>query len=1030
MSRDIDLNINLNKDAAKAAAEQLRTDVKNVGAGMVADAAAAEKQELSLVAQAERDKLAVVTGAGEREKQLGVSSLAEEKSRLAVGTQEFKRVHAERANVAALSLDKIRSHTAEAAGSMAKETRLATAGMAAGFTDMATKGMSSLASLGLGAMGLTAGLGAVSKALSVIGDGFADVAAKQKMFGDRVNEQLEPRANVAALLGVKQDRKFNLGQAELQVRTLQTEAEAVRGQKAYLDMGMQYIGPGKNISKEEADKAYEASARYSIRRGMSDVAPASMLTAQTLGTADFNKPGGGLEASVKSQKLMAILGAGSGDETHLAGELAKTRAGLGQRGDPLFGVVNDRDAATLTSLLAEVTPGQESESARAVIKSLRDFGDKETGPFLKAAGVSPQDQLFDALVKVKARLESEAKRRGGGIKAQDIAREVFPLIQASNAISGLSSKLDQVPNRYAVADSVTAESVRRDERAFPGTARGAARQDAARRALDSEKRGQEQSLVEIQRGQARTSLQESHQWDTPATAATDRAQSFFSLGMAEGPRNREVREQFNKLLGMMPDDLKRKWEGSFHGGVKFTDVGANDQFREMNRDLSSRGINPLTGQKAAPGSDEERELKEQSRPIDFKAPDISPVSMNRPGLPDVFPDEAPAGPQLAATEGKIPGFGVQSFLTASVLGAMPTAPKPDQWEDDDASDVTKDNFLDWQRDPNAEKSERAAKHLAFLQGRKRGPKADRGFDSIPPEKPGLSPLARLFGAMMPAPEPLGPAHELGRQHRAMLDDVARADYGEQGRELGRVDLAGEADTHKWLRDHPVETPDLAELPKPDRPELALPERAEAPAWDPLGVGALVTRAGEPGWEDDDADDVTKADPFKTANGMDLTPKAPKVAFRPTAEVQRFPNARPRALMPVELAGEPDDDVQRFPNAGRKPMPLEEQWGAEAKAGGGDPFVQKFPGGGRALMPIEREWAKHDAVPFAPVAATATAEPAGGAEAGADPTVPLLTAMLAALTTIASNSKGGPAVQGPRPIESPAVPNMTPKRLRR
>jgi len=706
---DVNINLVLKRDKARAAAEAFRRDMDSLNKGMAADAAAARKAETDAVKAANREKVEAAKAAAKAEAEAAKEKAATAKEAAKVETEAAKAAAREKAAAAKeaakadAAANKEKAGAAREAARPERELRAAalteeqaahrakvelargaSKDKVAALTETARRerelrGVSLSADqvnhrakvelsrkasqdqvdamveantrgkLSFGEVTATIGttVAAVApliSALKLVQAAYDEVGERQRKFGEKSLGKLEGQAQVAALSGQRQGKRFAVDQAKVGMRTFQNTEELNRGQIAFMNEGVQFIGPepGKKIGAGQAQAAYEATARVAVTRG-TDTAAVAGLTAQTLGTDDFNKFGdkGGQEAATRTAKMLSILSAGSGDESQLARELSKTRASLVSKGDPLHGVMSDEDAAIMTSLMAEIAPGEEAAAVRASVKAMRDFGDEKTGPFLKAAKVDANDKPFEAVAKIKTALEAQAKARGGGATAEDIAREVFPDIRGATGIAGMTGKLGQVDQRRSVAAAVTTESMAQGEQEFRRTARGGMREDAARRALDDERKGQEQAVVNIQREQARTKLQESGQYEGVGTAITDSIGKWMLLGA--GPdfkRGRELRQQMDDLLGKMPADLKEKYAAE----TKFipeNDPAANDLFTRMNRDLTGRGVSPVTGEKADPGSEEYGQMMEEAFGLDFgparNGMDLRRRAMGRANAPTPTP---------------------------------------------------------------------------------------------------------------------------------------------------------------------------------------------------------------------------------------------------------------------------------------------------------------------------------------------------------------------------------------------------------
>lgn len=1074
MSKDIDLNINLRKDGAKAAAEELRAEVRDVGKGMVADAAAAEKQEVAAAQAGEKEKLGAAVAAGAREKAIGAEQLRETKARHSAEVGAARDANAEKVRLTQ---------------GFAQVTKQSHAEAVAGFGQVGKSGK-----VAFGDVSLAAGLAGIGiyKMIGLareLGAEFDKVGAKSRGLSAAFATDRDRLREVAAVEGRTPDTAFTLELHRKAREAAMTFGEAADFRTAFANETAAYKGTklGDKEYQEYMDKVALDATRANVTGRTAALFGGSFLTRDLRGFGDQ-----AAEEAFRAQHQVAKVyetGQGSNEQNYGAFAALKKQYEPGTFASPFK---SDVELATVGSVANAAGADKQEEQVENLVRVLRETDNEKLNALFVSAGVPlgmKGTSLLETIRKIAPVLQARSQQTGLGL--DQVVGDIVPDMRARRALA-IQIQQGVVGGQYEQRAGVATQSgvAGAGEKAnadFLKSEVGAERVAVADAKLAEAERAAKNSELTTLRHQAAASLLRAGAIDTNVSAVSDFVLGKSTFGMMGDAEQTRIDLETERMIMARSPGGKRP--GTAADLLNFTPEARETQLRGYIEGLKNAGMNPLVPAQGEaevtarpPGTFGKEggripfgagaagyldDLKSWwsgpapgAKPKPKAAPEPVKTSMN---LPEVFPGEGKvAGPQLAATEGKIPGFGMQGMLAASVLGALPSPaepefppverprptfdttnvgearaalaaaepgpasgrralalahlgrgvskldehdelthplselyrramgadanapestrlstsynpltridraiagplsalegpawqartfggqarrvagrvgealtgvpfdepapgplpfadekqvgdeqrrrrilpdkekqriniaeaapvevslgarlthsardlregdeadhsrlrdqagtaietargfnaeneawhrspvgvktdlahdeneraraelfpaglvgpPRPDRWpaaeaaapvawEDDDGSDVIKAEkpkpfgFLDWQKDPGAEKAERAQKHLAFLEGRKRGGKGA----PVPAEKAPLSPLASFFSTIMPEPEPLRPSkHEA--EHTAMLDRVAAAQYGEQGKALGAVHPGAEAKLHR------------------------------------------------------------------------------------------------------------------------------------------------------------------------------------------------------------------------------------------
>jgi hypothetical protein len=252
--------------------------------------------------------------------------------------------------------------------------------------------------------------GVLLGAIRAYGRGMEEVADYNRELRDDLLRFRDSTREVSALRGLRPTTQSALVQARFQARTGLRDEEGINYVAAFRGAAAQY--EGTKISRPDFARFEEQAAGLAQARGIEPQQIAE-LAGSVLGMHDFRGKGGGARGALGELfRAYSIIERGKGRTGQLAPQLAELTAGLANE-DELRGVLrNMKEAAVLTTIMAESDPGEAATLGRAAVRALTSFSDKKFGPALAAAGITPTMPFFDRVTRIAALLgrESRAKR--------------------------------------------------------------------------------------------------------------------------------------------------------------------------------------------------------------------------------------------------------------------------------------------------------------------------------------------------------------------------------------------------------------------------------------------------------------------------------------------------------------------------------------------------------------------------------------------------------------------------------------------
>jgi hypothetical protein len=469
-------------------------------------------------------------------------------------------------------------------------------------------GRSSFAMMATAAGGALQVVNQLVSAMKVYSDTLDAVRRKERERGQKGASGLEAQRELAALMGEDPGVEFGKKMALQRRRTLMTAEEQVSFGKALADGGAQFVGQGKQVSKEQDAAAREKVAALAVARGISPDA-AGQLLGRIYGARDWK--GQSPDAIVAEFGAAAgQLSAGSGDASRLATETAKTMAALSSDDTMRGRIRGPAAAARMVSLMAESNPGEEATSVRALARGLFDFGDKRAAPLLKEAGIQQTDDMEAALQKLSPVIEGKAKQRG--VPLQTIVSESFSDEQVRTALVGAmggvkAGVLDQ--RRGVEAEARLPGADLKVLTKFRESDLGAVRRQATNEEVDESLRGLNRVPLEVLEGRARTRIKT--QIERPGMQWLNSAIKTLSGGTIDGEQSAVDKEMLRDLLASAPKDVKERYrDASIPDNPKMR----REFFGKVMGDMEQSGVNPLAAGDSVLG-----EMKKQTAALERMA---------------------------------------------------------------------------------------------------------------------------------------------------------------------------------------------------------------------------------------------------------------------------------------------------------------------------------------------------------------------------------------------------------------------------
>jgi hypothetical protein len=554
MAKKLTIQIEMDRSGAKAEAERFKQDSAKLNGEILANVQATEKGG----AKAATDAAGVRLKATADVKETTLKATAE--TRDALG--RFARAS-----------DDVGEHTA-AAGKRG----------AAGLGEIATAaGLLSLAA------------GAAIKVLDDLGAAAARAGEKSKALSDKFAAERDSLRELQVLMGKEgQDpNKFTLDIAKFGKSTgMSKPGESRSFLTEMYNAGAAF--EGKNISSPEFKQFGEQFAGLSVAKGI-PAEQAGEMAGSILGFKDYTKfkDRASEQALATGNATLAGLGRGKGKAPVLANQF-NMLASASLNEDAMRGTFQSpEEVAAVISIGAEKNDASAAETAKMAIRGLRSFDDKEAGPFLKRAGITPQTPFIEAVGKATPIFESEAKT--SGVKVEDVIGKYFKDQGTKESLSVFANRgvsaggfKDRLDFMAANAGPEKAQGVIAD---FQKSDVGARRIAEAEVEVERLQAAVKNSRVEIGRLQALAKLIRSGEIDTNATGINDYMNQKASFGAVGDPEQKRIDDEFQRMLmarapaGTAPAPLMDLADS--------TPLGREKQLRERIEAIQAAGGDPL-----------------------------------------------------------------------------------------------------------------------------------------------------------------------------------------------------------------------------------------------------------------------------------------------------------------------------------------------------------------------------------------------------------------------------------------------------
>lgn len=385
-NRELKITIVGDSSRLRQAANQAKADLEA--------AAAAAKKIDEAAAKAEKATEAEAAAAKSTKKELeGAADAA-------------KRTAAE-AQGAAKATDKLRQSAkqtkteAEGVGDAAKKTKDGFDGAATGSEKLRGSIVRIVAS--------SVGFAALAGAIRGVTDELAKMNERTVTAGERM---ASARQRIRSLAGIK-GTGFSTDQDVKQVFDIQrqtgfTNEEAVRFMEGMLNEGISSIG--NKITQPEYDKYQLQAGKLISAKALGPAQDdASNLAGSMLRWKDYSKSGA--DAAIGDFKsVFDVLNLGSGSMPVLIREMTQASGYLNE--NEKRGYFKDpAKLAVATSMGAQFAPGQAGTYIRQAIRALTKFEGPQ-GETLQEARISPNDDFFESMGKMKTYLEKNAVAKG------------------------------------------------------------------------------------------------------------------------------------------------------------------------------------------------------------------------------------------------------------------------------------------------------------------------------------------------------------------------------------------------------------------------------------------------------------------------------------------------------------------------------------------------------------------------------------------------------------------------------------------
>jgi hypothetical protein len=528
--------------------------------------------------------------------------------------------------------------------------------------------------IGTAVLGLAAGYASLSFAKDLIaglGQASKDAGDHQKGLADEFIRQRDAMREIASMQGKQATSKFTIEQAEFARDAGLTLAEAEKFRNKFAGSAAQY--EGRTLSKPEFAQFEKLMAQEASVTGI-DPNVIGELGGKTAGFRNFATYGeqAAEVAAGEFHQNFGILMHGSGGNVPLGHEMARTAAQLLSDDETKGAFKSSKDVAVMVSTLAEAGDKNINTAARAAVRGLRAFGEKdEQAPLLRRAGITLEDDTESAARKLAPVVEAERAAGPKGMKTTDVLEKYFKSEQEKNAIAilinrGVEGGLFDERRAYAAqfeggatsdaeVNAARAAKMQADMQAArtdPNNAQATRRAEAALE-VSKAKSAARTVKYEALRTQALADLENpdqpgGKQINTTETNRTDFLMDKISLdyqfGYTEGWKEERIKSRMAEIVA----------QNAAAAGITFDEREFNRMAVPQSREDSTRafeeqmgriadaGLNPVTGERigaaapnpglAAPGA---------AGPVDVRV-----VVPNRPAearVPPPLPPPRPVG---------------------------------------------------------------------------------------------------------------------------------------------------------------------------------------------------------------------------------------------------------------------------------------------------------------------------------------------------------------------------------------------------
>lgn len=242
-------------------------------------------------------------------------------------------------------------------------------------------------------VGITAGIGAVSSAISTVAAGLKEAADNAARMTAEFNAYRRAQIELAGVQGVALTNQFTAEQAQMAAQAGISPQQFTQFQQSMQEQIAGNIGPGRQLTQEQANMITQKVSAFGVARGISSEAIATLTGGLVRGTQ--GGPNADQEVLDRFGKLINLMDASPGRVELLLPELNEVLA---------TGATPEEAGAMVSVMAGRGRPREAGTYARALQRSIsqlltkvqagkaqQDFGIKEGMTDIEAAG-----QIFGA----------------------------------------------------------------------------------------------------------------------------------------------------------------------------------------------------------------------------------------------------------------------------------------------------------------------------------------------------------------------------------------------------------------------------------------------------------------------------------------------------------------------------------------------------------------------------------------------------------------------------------------------------------